>query len=787
MEKEVKSEYKKDFIKTIIDILLCISLIVLSIKKGGFYKEDLLIVSLIITLLGFVFLIYNLIKYKGKSLKKVNLISIFLLTLSFAYTLPIFTNNYANLNDSIFELLRYCLLFVVYFIVRNCNDIKLYKYAIICIATLQSIFGIDGMCSRFFENVLKLFGSSYLDKDYDRLSGSIQYANVTAIIIYVAIFFILEIFDKKLSYDNKNKVLKLNFINLLLYINIFALILTKSRVVLIIFVISILIKLLLNKNVSKTGNIILVCDILFSVVFTAMFTTYILSNKIMGYIIFAIGCIFSIALISIIFYFKKKFSFKFDFKKVNKKVILSAILCLFIIYIAISLQITSSLVLSYNSNSSNIVSRNIYDIAKGVNKINITTNNLDESANYDIKVYAINTDRSSELIYTANTLSSSSGNYIFEYYNVDDNFKNLRFDFIVQSGKFEVKSIVINNNTRKINYLLIPSDMIFRIQDIMHGSTSIYDRLEYNKDSFKILSKTYKNFIFGVGGEGFKNLYETVQTLNYYSTEAHNSYLQIFVESGILGFLSILAIIFITIKNYKVYSLYEFLAILGFLIHSLLDLNFSYFLVIVIFGILIAIKDAKKCDDEIKFRLLNDIYIVITTFIISTSFLILLMAQISYYKFCLFENSKYSSEDYDLDNLEKIDEMVKFDFSNISYRKKLNLEYMNYLDYLNTKLNDSSLTKEQKNSIQDVIKDTLIQIKENTDLIYKYDKYNKNTLKYVNDIYSKYIDYFVQILGQDSDTYTQFMKNNLQWIKDNIKLESKYENIIDNTDLEILN
>ena len=162
------------------------------------------------------------------------------------------------------------------------------------------------------------------------------------------------------------------------------------------------------------------------------------------------------------------------------------------------------------------------------------------------------------------------------------------------------------------------------------------------------------------------------------------------------------------------------------------------------------------------------------------------MAQISYYKFCLFENSKYSSEDYDLDNLEKIDEMVKFDFSNISYRKKLNLEYMNYLDYLNTKLNDSSLTKEQKNSIQDVIKDTLIQIKENTDLIYKYDKYNKNTLKYVNDIYSKYIDYFVQILGQDSDTYTQFMKNNLQWIKDNIKLESKYENIIDNTDLEIL-
>ena len=41
--------------------------------------------------------------------------------------------------------------------------------------------------------------------------------------------------------------------------------------------------------------------------------------------------------------------------------------------------------------------------------------------------------------------------------------------FTVNSGSFEIDNIKINNKNSTINYLLIPRDLVSRIQDILHG------------------------------------------------------------------------------------------------------------------------------------------------------------------------------------------------------------------------------------------------------------------------------------------------------------------------------
>ena len=65
--KELKNKNVFDIkFKTIIDLLFCISLIVLSVKKGGFYKEDLLSVALFITILAIILIFYEIVLRKFK-------------------------------------------------------------------------------------------------------------------------------------------------------------------------------------------------------------------------------------------------------------------------------------------------------------------------------------------------------------------------------------------------------------------------------------------------------------------------------------------------------------------------------------------------------------------------------------------------------------------------------------------------------------------------------------------------------------------------------------------------
>jgi O-antigen ligase len=160
---------------------------------------------------------------------------------------------------------------------------------------------------------------------------------------------------------------------------------------------------------------------------------------------------------------------------------------------------------------------------------------------------------------------------------------------ICYKGSISITEFKLNEKEKPLEYSILPSDIVFRFRDSFYGSTSLRDRLNYVKDSYKIWITSP---IFGTGGEGFKHLYKNVQTFNYTSTEAHNSILQIFVESGIIGGISICLIIYLILKGNK-FSIIK-LTFIMFIVHSLTDLNFSYLICLIVFSMLIGIIENKN-------------------------------------------------------------------------------------------------------------------------------------------------------------------------------------------------
>ena len=98
--------------------------------------------------------------------------------------LPIVFNNYTNLNNSIFEMIRYFNLYFIYKLMKSLNTQNILLNGILVISFIQCIFGLDFLGNRYLENLLKIFSSSYLDKDLYRISGTFQYANVFGMFIF---------------------------------------------------------------------------------------------------------------------------------------------------------------------------------------------------------------------------------------------------------------------------------------------------------------------------------------------------------------------------------------------------------------------------------------------------------------------------------------------------------------------------------------------------------------------------------------------------------------------------
>lgn len=94
----------------------------------------------------------------------------------------------------------------------------------------------------------------------------------------------------------------------------------------------------------------------------------------------------------------------------------------------------------------------------------------------------------------------------------------------------------------------LPS-LVSQFLNVELKSRNALDRIVFLKDGFKMFSD---NFLVGFGGGAWQDIYYKYQSFSYDSKEVHSYYVQLMVETGILGAIALLAVLGLLIKNFFV-------------------------------------------------------------------------------------------------------------------------------------------------------------------------------------------------------------------------------------------
>lgn len=724
----------KDIILKFIDFLIVFFIALLSIKKGGFYKSDYLGFNFLISCIGIIYIILKAkFVFKEKKVKKDEILFL-MFGLCISYSLPIIFQNYSNLSDALFEFTKYYNMLIIYFIVKNSASKNIYINGLIAISLLQCLLGIDQIAYRYLEDTLNQFNTGYLSTDLDRMSGTIQYANTFAILIVVSIILLVQKIDDNVL--NKNFKLASIF-NVLLTFLLICLILTKTRFALVILVL-LLIVLMLSKNIisKKKVLIILLIDIILTMVSSSIIAGYMsLDNKknIYFYII-----IFMILFTILSYLFIKiidRISFKFC--KKTKAIFFITTFSLVVIYFILAFNIHATIKLNEKNN---IYNADVYLKVEEKNNITIKLLKNDNSisgSKYRVKVSYIDNIEGQKVLFEEENLIEEKDVIYIDNINIDvKEFKCFKFEFECINGEVSIPNVEINQKKYAISYLLLPYKVIERILDGLTGSDSISSRFIYYKDAVKIITNSPKNFFIGCGGEAFKNMYNQFKDVTYISSEVHNSYLQIFCESGIFGFIFIVLIIIYVVKNYKLDTIK--IALYALIIHSVLDLNFSYMIALTFFSILMGcLQEKKDCYCKNKKYVMHFIFLCILTVILAIIIFIEFKANIAKEIYVSDNESEY----------ENVHDKETYINAMELYKKKFEYDMTEYKSlklYINLKLEYVKFLNKTSDSYKLIyIKEQILEVDKLLKYMQKTNKYSKEALFYIFEVYYTYKSYFI--------------------------------------------
>jgi len=219
-------------------------------------------------------------------------------------------------------------------------------------------------------------------------------------------------------------------------------------------------------------------------------------------------------------------------------------------------------------------------------------NNSDKSSIGRVRVYSVNTEGKSRRIdfIDINDLNNQSLNKPVTTF---DDTKSIRIildnPYVGTSITFDKVTLLDKDNEEtiknlKLKYRYIPEKIVSRLGGINMEENSVQARLAFYTDGFKVIKKYPA---LGTGGGGWATLYQGYQSYFYSSTQAHNYFLQLWIEVGIIGLLLFLGIlVFLIYYIYKKYIVMEdevdkvfiitiFISIISILSHAFMDFDLS--------------------------------------------------------------------------------------------------------------------------------------------------------------------------------------------------------------------
>ncbi|MFZ5968915.1 MAG: O-antigen ligase family protein [Bacillota bacterium] len=626
-----KNKLEKAPFNSVIFFFLCIILFYPPFFRGLFFEKELLPTHIVSFSLFFLLVIT---KIRDKDFSLINSWPDFLgLGLVLLYFASIFYG--VNKKLAIGEFLKYANYYAIYLMIKylikdNDKRLRIIVNTLLISGLGVSIIGIGSAIGTFSFNGAFVSG---------RINSTLQYPNALA--AYLFALFILALGMMTISKNSKEKY----FYILCTNIFFFTFIPTFSRGMWLMapfILLSFMIFSPLNRKFDIFMNSLTSC--IPSLILSFLFIQRIEGgNAFLHWSIFLLSVFSSAGLVLL----KDKFLSK-DIHVYGKRIIivLISIAIIFSLALVIVLSTTEPLTLS-NMNAAEdinkIVTRNVTGVLEN-HEYNLqadvmSSNDEQKPFSGQIGIYSIDEQGKTELLHTENI--NEDGKLSIDF-STTENTKSLNFRFINKYTNTEITfdNVVLYDKqtneeirTLKLKYKYLPESIVTRIESISATDYSAMSRITFYKDAFKII-KDYP--IFGTGGGGWSTLYFTYQSYMYWTTQAHNYFMQVWIEVGTTGLAVFFSfIVFLIYSGYKrlriaednenkVLALSIYTAWFTLLAHSMVDFDLSLGAVSILLWTLFGM----SCHDNVQIKI-NDNYKNVQKYFIVVISLLLVIGSFS--------------------------------------------------------------------------------------------------------------------------------------------------------------
>lgn len=731
-----------NYIKVILSWLILAAIFCPPFLRGLFFDSDLFVMETAVCIIYVVFWVYKILTNNKRFLETPVDYALFLLLL--AYTVSMFFS--INFRISLTEWMKYFMYFAVFHMLSElaCTGrMKNYiGYVILISASFICILGFDGATG---ENISRMFNELFnitsirvrffdLFK-WNRINSTFQYPNALAGYLIGCFYLCMGYLISSRKSFNKYILSSISYLILSTFI------FTLSRGGYLVFVLSLLMLPVFLPKGSRMKSFTYILIPFIPNIITAFKLSYYLNhtqgNEVKIWITLAAGIALTLILTAAVN------SISLLLQKINPRLFIIGSLVL------IALLASAGIVI-YNSNTSLVMDRtNEHEGgAKSVSRsmalapgkeyklvVEVESGSIDNGSNtYQIDILS----KSQRDILAGNTQESmasyaGSATQGIEkkeiYFKVPENSMVVTVNFVSSQPGTRVvfaRAYIINAWTEKVvkeiklKNKYLPDEIESRL-DNFAANRDVLQRIIYYKDALKIL-KDY--WLLGAGGGAWQYLYFSYQSFFYLSRFTHNYLLQLGIETGIIGYIAFFILLYSVFATQLRYSrknrnttdsnniFYTFIliAILGMILHSFIDFDFSLSSVYLLVWELLALYNSRmklayvrdKKEDSLKFASIKKVNIhpVAGIVIAGIIALIPLSFQIGQYQ------AKAASKvynDYPDKAIKHLELAKKIDFSNPMY----SVDYVNLLlkkdgfdqkDYNNALREVNYLYKKEKNN-----------------------------------------------------------------------------------------